>query len=149
MAIRRSHKKRRSHAKRRSYKKRHCKGGGAGTHVTNYRTFRVYGEAFENPEQDGRGAPFFVTVNVPFNSTVRELFRAVHGRRMHRMHQDLPFELRVGNEHGEPILINDVNIANIVGNVLWMVNIQEPAHAHNPNYTPAVFRVPHPFQYHQ
>jgi len=55
-----------------------------------FRTFRVYGEAFENPEQDRNGTDYFITVHMPLNSPVRDLFRAVNGHRMHRMH--LPFE---------------------------------------------------------
>jgi len=161
---RRSYKKRRSHAKRRSYKKRHCKRGGAGHHFRQeprpvvpqpqprdnnanagnaFRTFRVYGEAFENPEQEGFGAPHFITVHMPLNSPVRDLFGVVNGHRMHRM--DLPFELRVGNE---PILINDPSIANIVGDVLLMVNVvPENALAHDPRFVPVVFRPAHPYQF--
>jgi len=104
----------------------------------------VYGEAFENPEQDRNGTDYFITVHMPLNSPVRDLFRAVNGHRMHRMH--LPFELRVGNQ---PILINDPSIANIVGDVLLMVNVQVPANAlvHDPRFVPVVFRAAHPYQF--
>ena len=133
MAIRRSHNKRRFHKKRRSCKKRHCKRGG-DEKKSDDSIFHVYGEGFDNPEQNGRGA-FFITIRMQFNNTVRDLFEAVNRC---RAHQNLPFELRVGNEHGEPIPINDVTIANIAGDNLWMVQAPDQ-NAHDLNY---VFR-PH------
>ena len=74
-----------------------------------------------------------------FNNTVRDLFEAVNRC---RAHQNLPFELRVGNEHGARIFINDATIENIVGDVLWMVNILaiENVPAYDAEY---MFRDPH------
>jgi len=96
----------------------------------------VYGEGFDNPEQQDERGPHFITISRKFNSTVWELFEAVNRCRAYR---HLPFELRVGNEHGEPIFISDANIANVYGDNLWMVNIQAPNAAHDLDY---MFRNP-------